>query len=75
MHLLDEEMIMNKLGMIVVCGMLIAVIGMGHLGESARPLAWGFAIAIGVLVHWVNALQKEIEALKCKANHSTPPKG
>ena len=55
---------MNKLGMIVVAGMLIAAIGMGHLGENARPLAWGFAIAIGVLVHWVKGLQKQLDALK-----------
>jgi len=57
---------MNKLGMIVVAGMLIAVIGMGHLGENARPLAWGFAIAIGVLVHWVNDLQTQLDALKAE---------
>lgn len=55
---------MNKLGMIAVAGMLIAVIGMGHLGDDARPLAWGFAICIGVLVHQVNVLQKQIDELK-----------
>ena len=60
---LDEEMVMNKLGMIAVAGMLTAVIGMGHFGENARPLAWGFAIAISVLVHWVNSLQKQVNAL------------
>ena len=55
---------MNKLGMIVVAGMFIAVIGMGHLGENARPLAWGFAVSIGVLVHWINSLQKQVDELK-----------
>ena len=55
---------MHPVGYIVVAGMLIAVIGMGHLGEDARPLAWGFAVAIGVLVHWVNSLQKQINDLK-----------
>ena len=55
---------MNKLGMIALAGMLIAVIGMGHLGENARPLAWGLAVCIGVLVHWVNSLQKQIDELK-----------
>lgn len=55
---------MNKLGMIAVAGMLIAVIGIGHLGENARPLAWGLFLCIGVLVHWVNSLQKQIDELK-----------
>ena len=54
----------NTAGWIVVAGMLIAVIGIGHLGEGARPLAWGLAVSIGVLAHWVNALQNEINELK-----------
>ena len=55
---------MNPIGMIAILGMFIAVLGIGHFGENARPLAWGFAISIGVLVHWVNVLQKELDALK-----------
>ena len=62
---------MNKLGMIAVAGMLIAVIGMGHLGENARPLAWGFAVCISVVVHWVNSLQKQVNALK--TDHESKP--
>jgi len=61
---------MNKLGMIAVAGMLISVIGMGHLGENARPLAWGLALAIGVLVHWVNSLQKQIDELKSASGNA-----
>ena len=64
---------MNTLGMIVVAGMLIAVIGMGHLGEGARPLAWGLAVSIGVLVHWVNSLQKQINELKVDQKGEQPP--
>ena len=64
---------MNTLGMIVVAGMLIAVIGMGHLGEGARPLAWGLAVSIGVLVHWVNSLQKQINELKADPKGEQPP--
>ena len=52
------------LGWIVVAGMFIAVIGIGHLGEGGRPLAWGLAVSIGVLAHWVNALQNQINELK-----------
>lgn len=55
---------MNPLGMIAVAGVLIAVIGIGHFGPSARPLAWGLAICVGVLVHWVNSLQKQVDALR-----------
>jgi hypothetical protein len=66
-------MMMNKLGMIAVAGMLIAVIGMGHLGESAQPLAWGFAVCIAVLVHWVNSLQKQVDALKADRNQKEQP--
>jgi hypothetical protein len=50
--------------MIAIAGMLIAVLGIGHFGENARPLAWGFAVCIGILVHWVNSLQKQVNALK-----------
>jgi len=64
---------MNKLGMIAVAGMLIAVIGMGHFGEGARPLAWGFAVCIAALVHWVNALQKQVDALKSDRNQKEEP--
>ena len=55
---------MNPLGMIAIAGVFIAVLGIGHFGEDARPLAWGLAVCIGVLVHWVNSLQKQINALK-----------
>ena len=65
---------MNKLGMIAVLGMLIAVIGMGHLGENARPLAWGLALCIGVLVHWVNSVQKEVDALTSEEKLKEKPK-
>jgi len=58
------EYMMHPVGYMVVAGMLIAVVGMGHLGENARPLAWGLAVAIGVLVHWVNSLQNQINELK-----------
>ena len=64
---------MNTLGMIVVAGMFIAVIGIGHLGEGARPLAWGLAVSIGVLVHWVNSLQKQINELKADQKCEQPP--
>ena len=55
---------MNTLGMIAIVGMFVAIIGMGHLGENARPFAWGLALSIGVIVHWVNSLQKQIDQLK-----------
>ncbi len=55
---------MNKLGMIVILGMLMAVIGMARSNEDAHLLAGGFALCIGVLVHWVNSLQKQIDGLK-----------
>lgn len=55
---------MNVLGMLAVAGMLIGVIGLGHLGDSARPFAWGFAVSVAVLVHWINSLQKQLDALK-----------
>jgi len=58
---------MNKLGMIVVAGMLLAVIGMGACDNNVRPLAGGFALCIGVLVHWVNSLQKQVDGLKSAA--------
>ena len=64
---------MNKPGMIAVAGMLIAVIGMGHLGDGARPLAWGMAICIGVLVHWVNSLQKQVDALTSEQEPEEKP--
>ena len=55
---------MNKLGMIVILGMLMAVIGMSLVDKNAHLLAGGFALCIGVLVHWVNALQKQVDGLK-----------
>lgn len=61
---------MSKLGIIAVFGMFIAVIGMGHLGENARPLAWGLALSIAVIVHWVNSLQKQMDQLKSTLNQS-----
>jgi len=54
----------NTAGWIVVLGMLIAVVGIGHLGENGRLLAWGLALSIGVLAHWVNSLQNQINELK-----------
>ena len=63
----------NTLGWIVVAGMFIAVIGIGHLGEGARPLAWGFAVSIGVLAHWVNALQNQINELKSDQKREGTP--
>ena len=66
---------MNPIGMIAVAGMLIAVIGIGHLGEDARALAWGLAISVGVLVHWVNALQKQIEEIRTELNLDHGKKG
>ena len=61
---------MNTLGMIAILGMFIAVIGMAHLGDNARPLAWGLALCIGVLVHWVNSLQKQVDQLKSTSGNS-----
>jgi hypothetical protein len=55
---------MNKLGMIAVAGMLMAVVGISICDPSARLLAGGLALCIGVLVHWVNSLQKQVDALK-----------
>ncbi len=63
----------NTAGWIVVMGMLIAVIGIGHLGENGRLLAWGFALSIGVLAHWVNALQNQINELKSDRNQKEQP--
>ncbi len=55
---------MNTVSMLVVAGLLIAVIGVGQVGADARPLAWGLAICIAVLVNWMRALQKQIDELK-----------
>ena len=59
---------MNKLCLLVVLGMLIAVIGLAQLGADARLPAVGFALCIGVLVHWVNSLQKQVDALTSAGN-------
>ena len=54
---------MHLLGYIVVFGMLMAVVGIALCDANARLLAGGLALCIGVLVHWVNALQKQVDAL------------
>ena len=65
---------MNKLGMIVVFGMLMAVVGIAICEPSNRLLAGGFALCIGVLVHWVNSLQKQVEALKSNRKQEEKPR-
>ena len=54
---------MNKLGMTVVVGVFMAVLGIAICDPNSRLLAGGFALSIGVLVHWVNALQKQVDDL------------
>ena len=65
---------MNKLGMIVVFGMLMAVGGIAICEPSNRLLAGGFALCIGVLVHWVNSLQKQVDALKSDQKQEEKPR-
>ena len=55
---------MNTITMLTVAGLLIAVIGIGQVGGDARPLAWGLAICIAVLVHGMRTLQTQIDDLK-----------
>lgn len=55
---------MNTISMLVVAGLLIAVIGIGQVGEDARPLAWGLALCIAVLLHGMRSLQIQIDQLK-----------
>jgi len=64
---------MNKLGMVVVAGMLMAVVGIAICDPTARLLAGGFALCIGVLVHWVNALQKQVDALTSERKQEEKP--
>jgi len=65
---------MNTVSMIAVAGALIAVIGIGHLGEGARPLAWGFAVCVAVLVHGMRSLQKQIDELRSSQDENATPR-
>jgi hypothetical protein len=55
---------MTTIHMLAVCGLLIALIGVGNFGKDARPLAWGLAIVIGVLTAGMRSLQKQIDELR-----------
>lgn len=57
---------MNKLGMIAIFGMLMAVLGRGVVDSKIHLFEWGLALCISVLVHWVNSLQKQVDELKSK---------
>ena len=61
---------MNTISTIAIAGLLIAVIGVGHVGGDARPLAWGLAICIAVLVHGMRSLQGQIDELKFALDES-----
>jgi hypothetical protein len=63
---------MNTIVMLAVFGMLIAIIGAGQFGEDARPLAWGFAIVVGVLTTGMRSLQKQIDELKSSSEGPQP---
>ena len=60
---------MTTIHMLAVCGLLIAIIGVGNFGEDARPLAWGLAIVIGVLTTGMRSLQKQIDELKAASGN------
>lgn len=57
---------MNKLGMIAIFGMLMAVVGSRAVDPKVHLLEWGLALCISVLVHWVNSLQRQVDELKSK---------
>ena len=51
----------------------IEMIGIALVDPNARLLAGEFALCIGVLVHWVNALQKQVDALRSDRKQEAEP--